>query len=959
MKPVFKPDLSRIATDSVERILGHYYPKLVEWSRILARGDETAAGETVQDLCLSLTVTQPDLRRVRDIESYLFMCLRNMYISNLARVSRERLRVIQVEDYDALEMVASGRGLETVEIQNELIQICAYVVSRKYLVKSASQFILHFFLGYKRSDVAVLARAPIAAIYNGLKECRAELRASLSAGEGIRVISRGVAPQPELLRTAIPSDVLLRRLRSAVLDSDPQSCSAEQELVDAYKHSSVLAVECRQLAHLAGCQRCLEILERILKLDDRDGPLDGLDTEPSERIETRGFDAMMRLTHRRRQQLSERRPTLLAIAVDGRVVAYHAVESVHNSLSSRVDTAVTAQFIEVFNEYGDRMAHIPLEAGGSATARDLLSQRVPLSDDRWLSLEVHYDGLGIHAEVEYTDPALASADEREQPSHARPVTLSFWERISRSGRFGFAPWGVVTFASFLMAAIVGVAGYRYLHPGWQSVLARTQAAVQMPSTNQAVHQILRVEQITSAGQNSLLGSIDIWHSSDKKIVRRLYNAENQLVATSTESEYGPGSMHIENGVALSEKDRQFVESGIWRTDVSAAAFIADQGAETEAIRNIGGFEVTRREDGHSAILLRTLVLDRSYQVKAEKVRFKTTDGVVEVRLVQTLLRNVPDSEVPPLILPQSRGTTAPGLGNGHSARPTFGRRRSEEANLEVAVLYELFELNADTGQPIEVSPTAGGRIRMTGTLGDTRLLEAIREKVAKLPQADDVDFQIYSTRAAASSARRGGAIRQELGGTSGDAPAAGLVRDALLARGLKGAALQSAEQEFSTSVLTHAQTALQHAYALDRLGAILRRDDESLAPDARVRWAKMVQGHSVSVVTEFDVLRLQLRPISAGIVEVPHTGAGEISDASTFVRTAAELRSKAQAVNEQVVKLFAGSAADLSATQLHESLARLCANLPLIEANYMEAFANRLSLEDPSRRDDLGELHTK
>jgi len=133
-----------------------------------------------------------------------------------------------------------------------------------------------------------------------------------------------------------------------------------------------------------------------------------------------------------------------------------------------------------------------------------------------------------------------------------------------------------------------------------------------------------------------------------------------------------------------------------------------------------------------------------------------------------------------------------------------------------------------------------------------------------------VDFQIYSAAQAASAVHRGNVVRQELAGTNGDAPAAGLVRDALLARGLKGAALQNAEQEFASSALSHAQTALQHAYALDRLGTILQRAGESsLSPDARVKWTQMVERHSSATLTELQVLRLQLIPFPRTLRESP------------------------------------------------------------------------------------------
>lgn len=121
MEPVLKPVRSPLSLDSIERILSRYYQQLAEWSRLLARGDHTAAEETVQDLCPHLIVAHTDVSRVQNLDNYLFMCLRNMYVSNLARVSRERLRVIHIEDYDAVGVVAGG-GLDNVDVQNDLIR---------------------------------------------------------------------------------------------------------------------------------------------------------------------------------------------------------------------------------------------------------------------------------------------------------------------------------------------------------------------------------------------------------------------------------------------------------------------------------------------------------------------------------------------------------------------------------------------------------------------------------------------------------------------------------------------------------------------------------------------------------------------------------------------------------------------------------------------------------------------
>jgi len=966
MRPVLKPVRSLLSADSIERILSRYFQQLVEWSQILARGDHSAAEDAVQDLCLHLTVAQPDLSRVNNLDNYLFMCLRNMYVSNLARVSRERLRVIQIEDYDAVGMVAAHRELGAVDVQNELFRISDYVVSRKHSSKSASHFILQFFHGYRRSDIALLARLPIAAIYNGLKDTRIELREYLSAGEKVRPISRGAAPERKLLRIGMPSDLFFKELRSTILDGVPAGCVAEDELLHAYKQLGPPPVGCRELAHLAGCVRCLKILERTLQLDDRDGPLDGIDGDLGhgpKREGTKSFEATMRLTRRRREQVFEKRPAVLAIAVDGRVVAFHAVESAHNSLSSRIDGASTVHFIEVFDEHGDRLAHIPLNLEDGVLPRNQLSQQILLNDDRRLRLMIRFDGLGMHAEVNYVDPALAATSESQLSPIPRKELVSFWGRFRWPSRFRMASWGIAVFASLLLAAISAISGYRYLYPGWRDVVARAQAVAQAPSSTETLHQTLRVEETVGAQRELAIGSVDVWRSNDSKVVRRLYNTQQQLLATSIESTDAAKSVHLEAGVALTQTERQLVECGVWLSDVSTAAFDSHVGTAVEASRSFNGYEITQRENGRGKILSRTLVLDRNYQVQAERVRFRAAEGNVEVRLVQTLLRRVPNRDVPPSTFPQSEGIAAPGGWSKRSLPPGSGGNRAEDvsaANLEVAVLFELFQQNSDTGEPLEVSPIEGGRVRIAGTLANAQLLAGIRERLATLPNANRVDFEIFSATQAASAIHGGNTLRQELSGTNGDAPAAEQVRNALLAQGLKGTALQNAEQKFASSALSHAQTALQHAYALDRLGAILRlAEGFSLNPDTRLKWTQMVERHSATALTELRLLRLQLDSISMDAGAIPAADAPEITNATAFAHAASELRLKAQSVNQDVVNLFAGSAVDLSPGQARESIARLRTALPAAEATQLRSFASRMTRGNPSRQNEVGEMRPR
>ncbi len=963
MKSAFKSISSPFSSDHIERILSRYYQRLVEWSRILARGDHAVAEEIVQDLCLHLTIAAPDMSRINDLDNYLFICLRNMYVSNLARVSRERLRVIQIEDYDDLGVAAIARGADSLDVQNELLRICDYMISRKYSSKSASYFILHFFMGYRRSEVARLARLPIAGIYNKLKDVRGDLRNYLSSGEKIRVLQRKTPRRKKLLRAALATECFLKELRSDIFDAHPEDCIIDKKLIEAYMQPDAAPVGCQELAHLAGCERCLKLLERALQLDDKDGPLDGIDIDHiPQKDDRKSFDTTMRLTKQLREQLFERRPALLAIAADGRVVAFHAVESMRNSLSSRVEASSSVRFVEIFNEYGDRLAHVSLDVETASFPKDELSQLVSFSDDRWLRLNIRFDGLGLQAEVNYVDPALAPGYELDSLPHALSVPGSFWRRFWRPSSFRLNLWSIATFASLLLA-VLGVLSYRYVHPSWRGVLAHAEAADLTPLSMEPLHQTLQIEQVGGLGEGSVLGSVDVWRSSDRKVVRRLYNAQQRLLATSIGSGDGPSSVRVEKGATSAQTARQIIESGVWLSDVSGTAIDTRQTSEAEVFRNWNGFEVTQREDGPDGILTRTLVLDNNYRVQAERVRYRTSVGVFEVRLVQTLLQRVPNREVPFSTFPQPHEMTNPGIQNERNLLPGKGSNTIDDlraANLEVALLFELFQQKVDIGQPIDIHPIAGGRVRVTGTLVDAHLLEAIRERVATLQNADRVDFQIYSGTEAASVARRGKVSSQQLVGTNGDAPAAGMIRDALLAHGLKGAMLHTAEQEFEASALSHAQAALQHAYALDRLGTLLQRNSHSsLDAGARSKWTKMVEAHSVAAQTELQALSFQLDSISVDSMKIQSISTHEITDAAAFARATSELRSKAQLVNEEVVELFAGSAEDLSTSQARDSIAQLRAALPSTEASSTHAFANRMASYGASAQIEPGQTHTR
>ena len=242
-------------------LLASRYGQLLRWAMVLTRGNLGKAEEIVQEFCVYIAVAKPDFGGVANLDGYLYTCLRNIYLSTLARASREALHLVSVEDYDSFAFAISANPTgDSLQRQNDLRRICSYALWRKESAKSASYFILHFFHGYGRREIAELAQLPIAAIYNKLKTARSEVRSYLEEPGKLRIVNRDTPPKPTLSWNLLSSQDLFRELRQTILDARRTGCLPEMELLAHYR--SATPISCALLAHIVSCERCLSLIDR-------------------------------------------------------------------------------------------------------------------------------------------------------------------------------------------------------------------------------------------------------------------------------------------------------------------------------------------------------------------------------------------------------------------------------------------------------------------------------------------------------------------------------------------------------------------------------------------------------------------------------------------------------------------------------------------------------------------------
>ena len=980
-----------------EQVLEEYYDKLQHWGVVLSRGDRAMAQEIVHDLCLHFIVARPDLSQVANLDGYLYTCLRHLYLSAIARSSREALQTVSIADFDSVQFALDAHISDSLlDRQNQLRRICNYAVWRKDSSKSASYFLLLFFHGYARREVAEIAQTPLAAIYNKLKVARLELTAHLKASAKLQIATRDLPRRPQLRASVIASTELFQELREAIFAAKPSECLTEESLLARYRTTNPKPIPCGLLSHIVSCEPCLCLLDRHFQ---RPASEDGEPPENSWKAEdgegsvavTRGasgYQAMMSEVRRYRDRIYEHRPQALSIAMNGKIVAFHDVQSERSTLASRAEHPETVQFVEVFTDQQIRLALLPIEElppGGM----QVRTQTVALSDGRQLQLTVSLDGQGLHSEVTYLDPSLATeileeaeADEPFEVQSVQPLaSLSAMHGQKGFGYIGsliaralhtMRPRFTLAWAT-LLVAVLGGAGYLVYRFGHAPFDARTilNNSVSIEAANekgQVEHKLLKLDVLDASGRTVWQGTVDDWDDQAKgRTMRRLYNAQHHLLAAVLHGQNGEDKSFEEPvGGAVSQTDREVENAEFWKLDVSARAFklIASQHIE---MRTMGSdYELTGSGPSSEPFhfVSATLVLSRRLHIVGETLHMRTGYEFTEARFVEASDDHLPADSVP-------SSTFDPSDLESHMKSNPFApsaRDRSMSpladadprlVQTQIDVLYRLSELGADVGIPIDIVRTPTGRIRVAGTITSEdlkRRIIAMLENEANhqfveidlLPE-ENLRIPVPATRLSAPPTDVYNLARTV-------PPAAPNLRAYFAAKGMSQEQIDLAVAQFSSDALDHAQRALQDAYALDRLGSSFSaKEFMIMGPVAQQQWSAMVARHSSELANELDGLRKQLA--SLDLAGRPGRWRGRFSkiDSPTdFATSARRLLLQTQELNRTAQNAFSSGVSGASAPDGNTAIEAVWESIPLSDAEEVTEFASHLTNARDSANSSAG-----
>lgn len=397
------------------------YKGLRSWAVQMTANDQALAEDLLHDLFILFTLNQPDLKRIQNLDNYLYTCLRNLHISQLRRATRGRFEQLSLVEYDSARLgLHSAHGRDWIQVQDELRRICHYANVRKETANAASVLILRFFHGYYPSEIAKVLRTSRAAVDKRLMAARSEAKAYLATSNSLSFINKEqVASAPEVFPAKFARTLgdFLLELRETIFQARPGVCLSSAELKDLYQSKREAPIARKHVAHLVSCPVCLDTTNSLLCLPllaeryptdtmDKDNKKSGGPPDAGDMGDKGGAVRKLKDWEREAREAFEHKPQELCVSVNGYLLGSQLIGSELSELTLNVTADERISFCEVFSEQGVRLMmmnvdELPPNGPGE------LSQRVNLSEARMLESKLLFNNPFPTLNVTYHDPALA------------------------------------------------------------------------------------------------------------------------------------------------------------------------------------------------------------------------------------------------------------------------------------------------------------------------------------------------------------------------------------------------------------------------------------------------------------------------------------------------------------------------------------------------------------------------
>jgi RNA polymerase sigma factor (sigma-70 family) len=547
----------------------------------------------------------------------------------------------------------------------------------------------------------------------------------------------------------------------------------------------------------------------------------------------------------------------------------------------------------------DEVESVRSEAGANVAARTMgiRSKRLITRLSRWLGglslwrrrsprltkLSIFSKPQSVYGEPETqdpTEPATASGGEAPRLKELEVYELGRAKDLIRNPL-----WERPGFIAISFLVLLGAALLYLLMPGATAVTAASlleQARLaedeidRNPSLVQ--HRMLNLEERRPVeGLVISRSRIEVWHSGARSVrARRLYDQKGRLVAGEWSGADGSRKVYQQKGA---DKTHSL---WAWRLELSAKEFSAlikrgDAATLEETARTyvITCQPATRHSILPSAELTKVSITLSKHDLHTieQTLLIQQANEMREFRFSEVSYEQLPASEVSPSVFEPEREL----LGNNEELKrrddvatvssapsPTPSPFTPATAELEVEVIRLLNQVNALSGEQLDVTRTSEGLLLVEGIIDTYERKQEIVRALTPVSNNPSVKIVIETPEEAAKrqTPPRSQKVISEFRVADTPPPAYPELRRYFTERGTPGDQIDQTVERFGDTAMSRSRRARRHARAMREIS--MRFSPEQLnALDERAlaEWRLMIREHAQAFQREAAMLRRELEPV--------------------------------------------------------------------------------------------------
>lgn len=635
-----------------------------------------------------------------------------------------------------------------------------------------------------------------------------------------------------------------------------------------------------------------------------------------------GMDEDLNLLKLRRgsQEVFEHEPRELFLSINGEPHISHKIEGEHSEI--KIELGELPDFIEIFSEQDVRLAFLSLteETAGFEKPREFSFK---FSDDRELCIKLAKKSGQIMIRVNYENPHFADArifaesvseelsfdeflrglkpapeearmfggllDSRKNESFFGERLKNAFSLINLKTAFAGAAVAAVVIAALLVNNLFSPASNISAAELFQKTVAAEQSSENDPE--KILYRVLNFEEKTPDGAVVKKRRIEIFNDAARKLsVRRLFDENNQLIAGEWRRKDGVRTIYAVGKMSelrLQQTDKDIINQdleNIWQLSVSAKGFESIVGLpENATIENENNeYRLNYGSAAENGITKAVLSVNRDLRANKLFLTVRQNNATREFFFTEAVFEQKPSAAVEKAAFEPNaeflKTATLAGKNNPEilksgklpdpleETKETIAAENSAAAatpELEVKVLQLLNQVNALSGEQINITKTPAGKIRIRGIVDAKARRDEILGALAEVRGNPAISVNIQTAEEASknkSAQKSDGTLESISVESRNSIPAGDVLRDYFSAQGLAEERIETEIRRFASATLSKSSQVRRSALQLKQIAERFSAADlEKMDEAAKTDWRRLIKQNAASVAQNSESLRGDLR----------------------------------------------------------------------------------------------------